>query len=168
MRDFSTDVSSSEVFDFSWKDIDFETDVLMPRISLTDNIKVWGDYFANVNHESAVKSTFRMYIDYEEVVKSAFAAAKYYVRGKDVVTTKWDHDDDPLTEEVDCLPEPSRPDFDRKSLEEAQEDERDVILEEWNQQFTVFDADYFEQRVIFLEELDAQLAEKINVKMRKY
>ena len=73
----------------------------MPRISLTDNIKVWGDYFANVNHESAVKSTFRMYIDYEEVVKSAFAAAKYYVRGKDVVTTKWDHDDDPLTEEVD-------------------------------------------------------------------
>ena len=140
----------------------------MPRISLTDNIKVWGDYFANVNHESAVKSTFRMYIDYEEVVKSAFAAAKYYVRGKDVVTTKWDHDDDPLTEEVDCLPEPSRPDFDRKYLEEAQEDERDVLLEEWNHQFTVFDADYFEQRVIFLEELDAQLAEKINVKMRKY
>lgn len=105
----------------------------MPRISLSDNIKVLGDYFAAVNQESAVKSTFRMFIDYEEVVKSAFAGAKVAVKRAKDITEQYDHDNDPLTEEVDCLPVPSRADFDKLGLTLAAKDGFDAVLELWNE-----------------------------------
>ena len=111
MRDFSKDTATAEKFDFSINDIDFETDILMPRISLSKNIKVLGDYFSNINKELSVKSTFRMFIDYEEVIKSAFAAAKKDVKRADSITK--------------CVADSSRAPFNEKGLREAAESMRD-------------------------------------------
>lgn len=80
VRDFSTDEPTSKKFDFNIDDIDFETDVLMPRINLSDKIEVFGDYFANVNNQKAVKSTFRMYVDHEQLVKAAYGSTKLYFK----------------------------------------------------------------------------------------
>lgn len=142
MRDFSKETATAEKFDFSINDIDFETDILMPRISLSKNIKVLGDYFSYINQEPSVKSTFRMFIDYEEVIKSAFAAAKKDVKRADSITK--------------CVADSSRAPFNEKGLREAAESVRDKKLEEWNAQFDVYDRDYFAQREIFLEELEAE------------
>ena len=86
MKDFSGQKASSEKFDFSFKDIDFETNVLMPRSDLSNNIKVLGDYISEINKEKSVKGTFRMCIDYEEVIKSAFFDAKEEMKTADDVT----------------------------------------------------------------------------------
>ena len=101
-----------------------------------------GDYFSNINQELSVKSTFRMFIDYEEVIKSAFAAAKKDVKRADSLTK--------------CVADSSRTPFDEKGLREAAESVRDKKLEDWNAQFDVYDRDYFAQREIFLEELEAE------------
>ena len=120
MKDFSGQKASSEKFDFSFSDIDFETDVLMPRINLSNNIKVLGDYFSEINKEKSVKSTFRMYIDYEEVIKSAFAAAKKETRAANDVT--------------ECNKQLFRQQqtFNEERLRKNLEAERDEKLEEFN------------------------------------
>lgn len=81
-----------------------------------------------------------MFLDYEEVIKSAFNDAKKEVKRAKEIT--------------DCVPATSRPGFDEKNLRKALEDERDDKLEKWNENFDVFDEKYFEKRVQFLEELD--------------
>lgn len=154
VRDFSGPVSSSEVFDFTFEDIDFETDVLVPRLQLPNNIKVLGDYFANVNKESAVKSTFRVFIDHEEIIKSAFAGTKaQFNKAKDV---------------TDCVAATPRAGFDISGLKDAAEAEKATKLEEFNAGFTVFDKDYWEARTQFLADIDAENEAKFANEERIY
>lgn len=128
MRDFSGDAATSKKYDFNIDDIDFDTDPLMPRISFSDNIEVFGDYFANINDKKNVKSTFRMYIDYENIIKSAYGSTKLYFK-------KYKN-----KEEFPC-PDTSTNDvgFDYNTFFE---EDRVVQLELFNAQFTTFDSEY--------------------------
>jgi hypothetical protein len=44
---------------------------------------VFGDFFANVNDFKAVKSSFRMLLDYETIIKSAYGATGLYFKAYD-------------------------------------------------------------------------------------
>ena len=39
--------SYSETFDLSIDDLDFKTDVLMPRFDISEHLQVYGDHFVN-------------------------------------------------------------------------------------------------------------------------